>query len=461
MNKFESNSNNLLDVLEKSYNSVDSDYIQYLYNNKQKYISYMDDLMKKFNISFSSENFFNIFIVEVQKEIENYNKSNSDILNLNRKLSNFDLSSFDMLKSFVDKNIKSKSLNYSLSNVDEMVNFKIKEYLYKNVSSLDHNKIDLLLDSSRNMINNICLEAKQNMLFNDKYNYIYGMVDNLKAEYLLDSKKNNSLFYDDDDVFYNKFESVSKNDDIYDKNFSNVSFNNSLSSSFVDENDDLKKRIDMNFEEVFDSLKKFSFDFDEKMIDDLKSNRAELSQIIINSLCKFSPSNYNVEKIIDVIDYDYIRNYLFKDIENRIELHNEQSGISNIFTSYKEACREEIKKYDYNNESLEMVSGNMCKARDTVLEIKNDINYSSIVEKFVQFLDDYLKDKRIIMSSSMRDYLMENILSYIKESNSEVNKSNLVEDINEKISSFRKSCGLFVQEDKKRDSLSSENIFIY
>ena len=103
MNKFESNSNNLLDVLEKSYNSVDSDYIQYLYNNKQKYISYMDDLMKKFNISFSSENFFNIFIVEVQKEIENYNKSNSDILNLNRKLSNFDLSSFDMLKSFVDK----------------------------------------------------------------------------------------------------------------------------------------------------------------------------------------------------------------------------------------------------------------------------------------------------------------------------------------------------------------------
>lgn len=232
------------------------------------------------------------------------------------------------------------------------------------------------------------------------------------------------------------------------------------SDNFIDKGEDSKRKMSLLFEEVFESLKKYSKNYDKDMLQTLKDEKGFFNKIVVASLRIFSPENYNVEKLIDSIDYDYIRNEFFNRIDEKLDKNNEETNVSWWYNGYKNACEEEIVKYDYNEDSLMMVCNNMTNARNKVYEIKNGVKYDSVIEKYIDFFDNYMNDKQIIISNGMKNYLFENFQDYIKESKKIVNKKNDLEEVDSNISLFSKECGIHIDDEKKREN-SIDDIFIY
>ena len=264
-------------------------------------------------------------------------------------------------------------------------------------------------------------------------------------------------FLSSDDIYYDSNENNLNSSNIFSNN---DTYYENLQNELLDENEILKRKIDSSFEEVFDCIKNYSNEFDRNMIDELKNDRSFFNQIIIKSLRVFSPNDFNTEKIIDCIDYDYISGKLLNLVDKKLSKNNEETNVSWWYTSYKNACEEEIKKYDYNADSLDLVCKNMIKSKNTIFDIKNGINYDSTIENYLEFFDEYMKDKNVIIPNGMKSFLFNNIQSYIMEANKVVNGKNSIDKVNDSITCFKNACGIHVEEEKKRES-DLDSIFIY
>ena len=132
------------DLVSAEYYKVDAEMLSYLSENKSKFINPLNDLLKKCNIEYSSEELFDFFLAKVKEEIAITNKRNP-IKNEFDYINDVDLKTVDSVKKIVKQNVIDKPFNYSLTNIDEYVSLKFKTDVYDKISALSREKVDFII----------------------------------------------------------------------------------------------------------------------------------------------------------------------------------------------------------------------------------------------------------------------------------------------------------------------------